>query len=178
MFIYQGFVNYGVNNVYCVKSVRILSYSGSYFPAFRLNTEKYSVSLCIQSKCGKMRTRIIPNTDTFYAVVIFWIHRKCKRESLDLCIQLIQVSIFKLLRETSNGRLLRGWLNYVDAFFLESLKQKNFFLNWFQFTLLPNTPWLNLWSMSNCLSKSWIDTRTVCKYSLKNSFAYEKRVID
>ena len=97
MFIYQGFVNYGVNNVYCVKSVRILSYSGSYFPAFRLNTEKYAVSLCIQSKCGKMRTRITPNTDTFYAVVIFWIHRKCKRECLDLYIQSINVSVFKLL---------------------------------------------------------------------------------
>ena len=27
-----------------------------------------SVSLGIQSKCGKMRTRITPNTDTFYAV--------------------------------------------------------------------------------------------------------------
>ena len=31
---------------------------------------KYSVSLCIQSECGKMRTRITPNTDTFSAVVI------------------------------------------------------------------------------------------------------------
>ena len=31
----------------------------------------YSVSLRIQFKCGKMRTRITPNTDTFYAVNIF-----------------------------------------------------------------------------------------------------------
>ena len=28
----------------------------------------YSVSLRIQSECGKMWTRINPNTDTFYAV--------------------------------------------------------------------------------------------------------------
>ena len=51
-----------------VKSVRIRSYSGPHFPTFGLNTERYSVSLRIQSKCGKMRTRITPNTDTFHAV--------------------------------------------------------------------------------------------------------------
>ena len=28
----------------------------------------YFVSLRIQSKCGKIRARITPNTDTFYAV--------------------------------------------------------------------------------------------------------------
>ena len=32
-------------------------FSGPYFPAFGLNTDRYSVSLCIQSECGKMRTR-------------------------------------------------------------------------------------------------------------------------
>ena len=37
-------------------------------PAFGLNTERYGVSLGIQSKCGKIRTRITPNTSTFYAV--------------------------------------------------------------------------------------------------------------
>ena len=41
----------------------------SHFPAFGLNTKRYFVSLRIQSKCGKMRTRITPNTHTFYAVV-------------------------------------------------------------------------------------------------------------
>ena len=53
---------------HCVKSVRIRSYSGPYFPAFGLNTERYSASLRIQSECGKIWTRITPNTDTFYAV--------------------------------------------------------------------------------------------------------------
>ena len=52
----------------CVKRFRIRSYSGQYFPAFGLNTEKYGVSLHIQSKCGKIQTRITPNTDTFHAV--------------------------------------------------------------------------------------------------------------
>ena len=50
-----------------VKSVCIRSYSGPYFPAFGLNTERYRVSLSIQSKCGKTRTRITPNTDTSHA---------------------------------------------------------------------------------------------------------------
>ena len=54
-----------------------------YFPAFGLNTERYSVSLRIQygeilrissfsvrmrENAEKMRTRITPNTDSFYAV--------------------------------------------------------------------------------------------------------------
>ena len=52
----------------CVKCVRIRSYSGPHFPAFRLNTERYGVSLRIQSECGKMWTRITPNSDTSHAV--------------------------------------------------------------------------------------------------------------
>ena len=40
----------------CVKNVRTRSFSGLCF------------SLCIQSKCGKMRTRKTPNTNTFHAV--------------------------------------------------------------------------------------------------------------
>ena len=40
---------------HCVKSVRIRSYSGPY------------LSLRIQSECGKIRTRITSNTDTFRA---------------------------------------------------------------------------------------------------------------
>ena len=51
-----------------VKSVRIRSYSGPYFPAFGLNTERNFLSLCIQSKCAKMRIGITLNRDTFYAV--------------------------------------------------------------------------------------------------------------
>ena len=52
---------------HCVKSVHIRSYSGPYFRASGLNTERYGVSLHIQSECGKIRTRISPNTGTFYA---------------------------------------------------------------------------------------------------------------
>ena len=55
--------------IHCVKSVRVQGYSGQHFPAFGLNTERYRVSLRIQSECGKIRTRITPNTDTFHAVI-------------------------------------------------------------------------------------------------------------
>ena len=45
------------------------SFSGPYFPAFGLNTERYPLSLFyIQSECGKIRTRKTPNTDNFPAV--------------------------------------------------------------------------------------------------------------
>ena len=42
-----------INLNHCVKSVRIRSFSGPYFSAFGLNTDRYEVSLRIQSKCGK-----------------------------------------------------------------------------------------------------------------------------
>ena len=43
-------------------------FSGPYFPAFRLNTERYSVSLHIHSECRKIQTKITSNTGTFHAV--------------------------------------------------------------------------------------------------------------
>ena len=52
----------------CVKSVCIRSYSGLHLPRFGMKTEGYEVSLRIQSECGKIRTRTIPNTDTFHAM--------------------------------------------------------------------------------------------------------------
>ena len=55
--------------LHCVKSVYIGIHSGPYFLPFGLNTGRYSVSLRIQSECGKIPTRITPNTDTFYAVL-------------------------------------------------------------------------------------------------------------
>ena len=55
--------------LHCVKSIRIRSYSGPHFLTFGLNSKRYSVSLRIQSECEKMRTKITPNTSTFYAVL-------------------------------------------------------------------------------------------------------------
>ena len=61
---------YIYNDHHRVKSDQIRPYSGLHFPAFGLNTEKYSVSLCIQTEYGKIRTRITPNTDNFYPLHI------------------------------------------------------------------------------------------------------------
>ena len=62
-----------------VKSVRIRSFSGLCFSALGLNTKRYSVSLRIQSECGKIRTRKTPNTDTFHSV-----HSNSKKYNLFL----------------------------------------------------------------------------------------------
>ena len=50
-------------NFYRVKSVRARSYSGPYLSALGLNTKRCGVSLRIQFECGKIRTRITPNTN-------------------------------------------------------------------------------------------------------------------
>ena len=42
------------------------------------------MSLCIQSKCGKIRTRKTPNTDTFYAEP--FLRRFCLKKML-LCLK-------------------------------------------------------------------------------------------
>ena len=68
--------------LHCVKSVGIRSFSGPYFPAFGLNTEKYSVYLPIQSECGKIQTKKTPNTDTFSAILITWWYHENGHELL------------------------------------------------------------------------------------------------
>ena len=55
------------------------SFSGPYFPAFRLNTERYSVSVHIQSKCGRIRTRKTPKTPAYLSLL-------CWREGLGLLV--------------------------------------------------------------------------------------------
>ena len=60
----------GIFGLFVIICVRIRIFSRLYFPVLGLNTERYSLSLRLQSECKKMRTRITRNTDTFYAVVI------------------------------------------------------------------------------------------------------------
>ena len=62
-----------LQNIHCVKSVRIWSYSGPHFPAFGLNTERYCPN------AGKMQTRITPNTGTFYIVVAKNVKNICQK---------------------------------------------------------------------------------------------------
>ena len=58
------------SHFYCVKIVRIRSFSGPYFPVFGLNTERYCVSLRIQFERRKMRSRKTPKMDSFQAVFV------------------------------------------------------------------------------------------------------------
>ena len=53
---------------HCVNSVRIQSFSSPHFPVFGLNSERYSVSLCIQTECEKIPTWKTLNTGSFHAV--------------------------------------------------------------------------------------------------------------
>ena len=59
-----------MEHIHCMKIVRIWSLPSPHFPAFGLNTERYSASLRIQSECGKVWTRKKRNTDTLHVVVI------------------------------------------------------------------------------------------------------------
>ena len=64
----------------CGKSVFVPRFSGPYFPAFRLNAERYSVFLGIHSKWGKIRTRKTPNTDSSHAVLEIYFLLRCYRQ--------------------------------------------------------------------------------------------------
>ena len=65
-----------------MKIVHIRSFSGPYFLAFELNTDRFSVSLRIKSKCGEIRTRKTANTDKFYAVIWSEVHLRPSRTSM------------------------------------------------------------------------------------------------
>ena len=56
--------------LHCVESVHIQRFSGPYFPALGLNTERYGVSLRIQPECEKIQT-IILRAETFFTQCLF-----------------------------------------------------------------------------------------------------------
>ena len=90
--------------LHCVKSVRIRSYSGPHFPAFGLNTDR--VSLRIHSECGKMRTRITPNRDTFHASL------DVPPTKSSLIEDEFQMQIFSVNGGSINQRLNQLYVNY------------------------------------------------------------------
>ena len=80
--------------VHCVNTVHIRNYFGPHFPAFGLSTERYSVSIRIQSKCWKMQTRITPNTDNSYAVFTAAIRLQRKHLLWNVQILLKQAKVY------------------------------------------------------------------------------------
>ena len=79
-----------------------------YFNAFTLNAERYEASLLIQSKCGKMRTRITTNTDTFYA--------------LDKCLLLHTFNSFSIFVTWTPYRSPIPAISHLDLFALKPEK--------------------------------------------------------
>ena len=54
--------------VYYTKNYVDSPWFGVFWSSFSCILTEYSVSLCIQSECWKIRTRITPNTDNFHVV--------------------------------------------------------------------------------------------------------------
>ena len=52
----------------------------NFWSVFSRNRIEYSVSLRIESECGKIRTRKTPNTDTIYTVVVIILLLATKRD--------------------------------------------------------------------------------------------------
>ena len=94
----------GSYNLHCVKSARIRSYSGPYFSAFGLNTERYGASLRTQSKCGKMWTRITPNMNTFHAVLATW-------ATISTKLFIFAVSMIGKTRDNIRS-IIKIWINF------------------------------------------------------------------
>ena len=87
--------------------ISIQSYLSLYFLSFGLNTERYAVSLPIQSKCGKIRTTKAPNTDTFCAVEKRVMYSKSDNLKIminDEADKIIE-ELFSLLRKRYQNRL-------------------------------------------------------------------------
>ena len=105
---------------YCVKSIHIRSYSKKHFPTFRLNTERYSVSLHVQSEGRKMRIRTIPDTLIFYALKMVGVYLKLLRNNRNKFPKSFFVFFF-YARFTSG--VFRTLSNIWDRAFFISSKQ-------------------------------------------------------
>ena len=75
-------------------------FSGRYFPAFRLNTERYFISLCIKPECGKIRTWKNSLFGQFSCSVYFW--NRCLK-AIDLFYKQTNGLIYRLNGLFSSG---------------------------------------------------------------------------
>ena len=115
------------HNIYhCEQSVRIRSYSDPYFPAFRLNTERYSVSLRIQSECGKIWTRIASKSKMLLIIFIKFETSKSKSlknsnskhlendfpKDLKLTWLLTKSCVFPIRQLVTLKQYMRHWIGY------------------------------------------------------------------
>ena len=122
-------------------------YSGPYFPAYGLKIERYRVLFRIQSKYGKMRARITPNTDTSYAVQVVQLNIVKVIKSFAADIWMLVTC--KILRSKYNWSIFCGYLEtflgWVYWNMIESLMfyvQKNFTSCESKQSLTRSTTWL------------------------------------
>ena len=102
-------------DLHCVKSVRIRSFSGPYFPTIGTNTERYGLLLRIQSECGELRTRKTPNMDTFHAVFGNKNHTHQKRHGRYPAIfWLLSLYLKSKKWQSQEGKALFEANNYID----------------------------------------------------------------
>ena len=100
-------------NIRWLKSTFIRRFFGPHFLAFGLNTERYGISLCIQSECGKSQTRKTPNADTFHAVIKETI-KLLPCGISNLAISKCGCKIFLYLRRSNDLFLKNFCLKFLD----------------------------------------------------------------
>ena len=105
--------------VHCVKSVCIRSLSGPHFPAFERNTKRCEVSLCIQSKCWKIRTRS-SEYGHFHPVVV-------KRDASEIgcCVLPKEYNFLGLFWRISNFHWCVYWNTLIKSSLSVSVWQKD-----------------------------------------------------
>ena len=111
--------NVNFHSSHCLKSVCFRSFTAPYFRAFGLNTERYFISLCIQSECGEntnqknseyrhilssVNGKIITNSNQKCRICILFFPQFCRwhflfsvpiSDSITLDIQNLQLKNYK-----------------------------------------------------------------------------------
>ena len=87
-----------------MKNIRIWSFSGQYFPAFRPNTERYGVSVRVHSECEKIRARKTPNTDTSDAAKVLEIEYSSEMDQIQKLMKTAQKNMYLRPKAKLNKR--------------------------------------------------------------------------
>ena len=78
----EGYLTYS-QVFHCMKSVRILSFSGAYFPAFGLNTERYRVFSPHSGKYGPEKLQIRTLFTQCFPLIYGFLHPNLKNEHVE-----------------------------------------------------------------------------------------------
>ena len=111
----------------CSYSVLFRSAFFPHFPAFGLNTERYSLSLRIQSKCGKIREKCGPEQLRIRALYMQWKWRQWNKSCNEFHFCVFHVNSYKILS--------RHWIENVHFARIEILcKHLSLFFTYYNWT--------------------------------------------